>query len=245
MQMISAEDKQFFQEQGYLIVKGLFSQEETDELKMRCFSYWLDKVRKGEIIQERDNPLDSLFPRLPNIHEDDQQFLPYMLHEKVMDILEELTGEEMLAFLQNYYFKAPGSSAIPMHQDNYDTCAEPGTTYAAWISIDATDAENGGLYFIPGTQFFPILADESKIAVPEGYPIVDIVTEPGDVVFFGGNIYHGSYANQTSNRFRNTFLTHYVPASIEKIAIGHNHLINRHGQKIRRRYNLSQRYHHA
>jgi ectoine hydroxylase-related dioxygenase (phytanoyl-CoA dioxygenase family) len=42
----------------------------------------------------------------------------------------------------------------------------------------------------------------------------------GDVLFFNGNLIHGSYRNKTKDRFRRAFICHYANESATKIA-GH------------------------
>jgi phytanoyl-CoA hydroxylase len=240
---IKSEIKQIYDEQGYILMKGLFTVSEMENIRKKAFKIWMDILREGKINYDPKNVFNSIFPRIASLHLYNEEMIKYMIDPRVMDILEILAGEELLAFLQNYYFKGPGDEPIPIHQDNYEACAEPRTTYTSWISIDSTDKENGGLFFVPGTQDFDILEDESKVKVPTGYKIVDIKTEPGDVVFFNGNVYHGSYANRSKYRFRHSFLTHYVGKSVKKIAINHNQLIDRYGNKFRTKYNLSDRYH--
>lgn len=238
---LSTEQLQFYNENGYLVVQNLFSKDEVKQIIEDCAQVWSEMVCSNEIPQS--SSLDKFFPTITGIHKKDENLTKYMLEPRVMDILETIAGEEVLAFLQNYYFKPPGGKAIPIHQDNWETCAEPGTTYAAWISLDHSNANNGGLFFVPGTQETTIAEDQSELTVPPNSQSVDVKTNPGDVVFFNGNIYHGSYQN-TSNHFRRTFLTHYVGKSVKKIAINHHGLIDKNGNKVRRKYNLSPRYHY-
>ncbi|SDZ37854.1 phytanoyl-CoA dioxygenase family protein [Bacillus sp. 166amftsu] len=238
--VLSPEQLNFYEENGYLVVKKLFSTEEVNKIIKECFQVWVEMLRTSEMSQF--DSLENIFPTITGIHKRNESLTKYMLDPRVIDILEAIAGEEVLAFLQNYYFKAPGGKSIPIHQDNWETCAYPGTTYAAWISLDQSDSKNGGLFFVPKTQNSSILEDQSNLIIQEGLQAIDLTTGPGDVVFFNGNIYHGSHSN-TSNRFRRTFLTHYVGKSVEKIAINHHSLIDKHGNKIRRKYNLSPRYH--
>jgi ectoine hydroxylase-related dioxygenase (phytanoyl-CoA dioxygenase family) len=41
---------------------------------------------------------------------------------------------------------------------------------------------------------------------------------PGDVLFFNGSLVHGSEPNRTTDRFRRSFIGHYIGRSTEKIS---------------------------
>ena len=46
---------------------------------------------------------------------------------------------------------------------------------------------------------------------------VDAVMEPGDVLFFNGQVIHGSLPNQSSDRFRRSLIGHYIVGYAEKV----------------------------
>ena len=56
------------------------------------------------------------------------------------------------------------------------------------------------------------------VPVPEGLQPVPVDLDAGDVLFFGGNLIHGSEPNRSRDRFRRSFICHYVGASAEEIA---------------------------
>ncbi|UFJ42453.1 phytanoyl-CoA dioxygenase family protein [Brevibacillus humidisoli] len=247
MPQISSEQKAFFEQEGYLIVKGLFSQQEIDEIKEEYRKLWLEMVAEGEIAQDKARPVESLYPRLSNHHRVNDVAARYMLDERTRGVVEQLIGEEALVIQTVYYFKAPGGRGLPLHQDNYDIGVTPGTTYTAWVSLEHSTKENGGLFLVPGSHRFelavpvPIEGDEyhfpHTISIPDGYKTISLETEPGDVVYFTGNTYHGSHKNQTRHSFRQSFVTHYAASSVERITLNHNMLVNSKGERVRRRLN--------
>jgi ectoine hydroxylase-related dioxygenase (phytanoyl-CoA dioxygenase family) len=42
--------------------------------------------------------------------------------------------------------------------------------------------------------------------------------EPGDVLFFNGQIVHGSFPNITSDRFRRALIGHYIQGEAEQVS---------------------------
>ena len=133
----------------------------------------------------------------------------------------------MLAAQSMFYFKPPGARGQALHQDNFYLRVEPGTCVAAWIACDVIDRENGGLEVVPGTHrmdlFCPEEADaevsfaREYVPPPPGLAAVPVDMSPGDVLFFNGSLVHGSQPNRTADRFRRSFIGHYVGRSAERI----------------------------
>jgi ectoine hydroxylase-related dioxygenase (phytanoyl-CoA dioxygenase family) len=129
-----------------------------------------------------------------------------------------------------FYYKPPGGLGQALHQDNYYLRVEPGTCIAAWTAIDPADQENGGLVVVPKTQHLDILcpheADPSlsffrdEVDLPEGSTIVPAVMQAGDVLFFNGSTIHGSWPNRSRDRFRRSFICHYI--GVSSLQITHN-----------------------
>lgn len=244
---ITEEQKTKFEEEGYLVIKGVYSIEAINIIIQTFEKEWLKLAADGKIIQAPNRPLNSLYPRLRDYHRDNKVITDFILNKKAVEILEELIEEEPLVVQTSYYFKAPGSSGLPMHQDNYSIGAIPDTTYAMWVSLDPSDQENGGLKLVPKTHISSISSPEEvhekesvyrkKISVPAGYKEVEINTEPGDVVIFNGNVLHGSSDNISKDRFRRALVTHYVKSNVEKITLNYNFLIDKNGRRIRRKFN--------
>jgi ectoine hydroxylase-related dioxygenase (phytanoyl-CoA dioxygenase family) len=150
-----------------------------------------------------------------------------LLDPRLRRILETLLGEEVLAAQSMFYFKPPGARGQALHQDNFYLRVEPGTCVAAWIACDAIDRENGGLEVVPGTHrmdlFCPEEADEELSFVreyvppPPGLAVVPVDMAPGDVLFFNGSLVHGSGPNRSADRFRRSFIGHYVGRSAHHI----------------------------
>jgi phytanoyl-CoA hydroxylase len=250
MTEINRHLKQTFDEKGYVVVKKVYDTKEVNEIIRAYEEEWIKLLQRSEILTRKTRPLESLFPRMRDYHRKNSTIMEHTLKTELFDLMKTIIGEEALVISTSYYFKSPTTRGLPLHQDNYAFGVSPGTTYAAWISLDYTNKDNGGLQFIPGTQTqsltFPetdpsdvkkyfsdngqeVLVDEDRIEYVE--------TEPGDVVIFNGNVVHGSGENMTRHHFRRCLLTHYTGVSVKRLALNFNKLINRSGEKVRRRLN--------
>jgi ectoine hydroxylase-related dioxygenase (phytanoyl-CoA dioxygenase family) len=98
---------------------------------------------------------------------------------------------------------------------------------AAWLACDETDRDNGGLEVVPGTHrmdlFCPETADaqvsfaREYVPPPPGLATTPVDMAAGDVLFFNGSLVHGSQPNRSGDRFRRSFIGHYVGRSAERI----------------------------
>ncbi|NUR71039.1 MAG: phytanoyl-CoA dioxygenase family protein [Hamadaea sp.] len=221
-----------FEEQGYLVVRGLFSAAEIEELRTEFMAMPAAGPVPGHFqprVPEDGEPFDPLhtYPRVMHPHQINDLALRYLLEPRLRTVLETLLGEEVLAAQSMFYFKPPGARGQALHQDNFYLRVEPGTCVAAWIACDVIDRENGGLEVVPGTHrmdlFCPEEADpelsfvREYVPPPPGLAAVPVDMQPGDVLFFNGSLVHGSQPNRTADRFRRSFICHYVGRSAERI----------------------------
>jgi phytanoyl-CoA hydroxylase len=81
---------------------------------------------------------------------------------------------------------------------------------------------------VPRTHDLPLLctvkADTSQsftdvtVPIPAGYQPEPVVMKAGDVLFFNGQLVHGSFPNTTPDRFRRSLIGHYIVGEAEKVA---------------------------
>jgi phytanoyl-CoA hydroxylase len=249
---VSVDEYVRFRADGLLIVRGLVSPAEVQEL--------LDHV--DDFASGRAEERIHMLHRRLAIHE------RYLLHSRVLDVVQALVGPDVLALQTMLFVKRPGSSGQGYHQDSFHIITQPDTLIGAWIALDRADEENGCLRVTVGSQNEPVypdvdeetghggdrhLADIPAIAGAddpderrngltavaakyEGREVAAVV-EPGDVVFFGGHVLHRSHANHSATRSRRSFVSHYcnarsyVPWDDEPLADGemgnHRHILAR------------------
>ena len=226
------ELKDTYDRDGCAVARGLFSPEEVEEIKEEFARMHRDQREKAWDDGIRD-PQDPLFqyPRIVHPHRFNPLARRYMLHPAVRACLAVLFGEEPVATQSMYYFKPPGARGQAMHQDNLYLLVDPGTCLAAWTAIDRVDRENGCMMVVPGSHRGNILCQEkgdetvrresfsgAVTRIPKGLKAVEVPMEPGDTLFFGGGVIHGSGPNRTKDRFRRSFIGHYAAGSLEKIS---------------------------
>ncbi|MEU3982026.1 phytanoyl-CoA dioxygenase family protein [Streptomyces sp. NPDC026672] len=236
-----------FEEQGFTVVPGLFGRDEVDRLcAVFAALHAAGRPVPGHYeprVPADGAPVDPLhaYPRVMHPHEIDGLARDVLLDARLRTVLEALLGEEVLAAQSMFYFKPPGARGQALHQDNFYLRVEPGTCVAAWLACEAIDRDNGGLEVVPGTHrmdlFCPEEADERLsfarefVPPPPGLSAVPVDLAPGDVLFFNGSLVHGSQPNRTADRFRRSFIAHYVGRSARQVGT-HYRTLSMSGDRV-------------
>ena len=227
---ITAEQKRFFDERGYVIVKGLFSPEEAAFYRDHYMDMRAKGVYPGDFsgVDLTSNDPLKRYPRMIHMHRWDDVSLKWAIDRRLNEAMTALLGREPYMVQTMIYFKPPHARGQDLHQDQYYLRAQPGTCLAAWMALDRCDEENGCLRVVSGSQNWPVLctvkADTTKsftdvtVPIPEGAEVVPVIMDPGDVLFFNGQVVHGSLPNTTDDRFRRALIGHYIDGDAEQVA---------------------------
>lgn len=233
---LSVEQQRDFFTNGFLRVSGLLSADELSELDSYSRNLMNGKVAvdherlAADGVEPRcggDSPADieRNYFRFIHFHRYLEMFERYMLHLRVLDVLEELIGPDVMAMQSMLFFKPPGMAGQAYHQDSYYIKTKPDTVCGVWTAIDGCDEENGCMYLVSGSNMEPIYRD---VALPENKDDfqenlteirevdesreVPAIAKAGDVIFFHGHLIHRSKRNRSKDRFRRAFVCHYANA---------------------------------
>lgn len=217
----------FYSEHGFWLSKGLFEPEEAASIGRHFMEMNSQHEGYREADGHNDDPLRR-YPRQMMPHRWDKVSLDWLIDRRLDKVFTEILGESPLAVQTMFYYKPPGARGQALHQDNFYLHAQPGSCCAAWMAVDKCDTANGCLQVVPGSHRLPNLctveADleasftDVTVPVPPGMDVVPVEMEPGDVLFFHGQLIHGSLPNQTADRFRRCLIGHYVTAQAAEVS---------------------------
>ncbi len=244
--MLTTSQIEQYQRDGYFIARGLFAPEEITRLRAHYMALREgqehpgdfagvpvqrilgDSAKTGDLLfEDRPDPLKQ-YPRMIHMHRWDEISLHWLLDKRLNRQLTALLGCEPYAVQTMLYFKPPGARGQALHQDQYYLKVQPGTSMAAWMALDDCDEVNGCMQMVAGSQEWDVLctipADTTQsftdvtVPLPPGVKPTPAIMKAGDVLFFNGQIVHGSYQNTTSDRFRRALIGHYIVGEAEKVA---------------------------
>lgn len=228
--MITESHQRLYHDQGYVVVKGLFNDDEVARYREHYMTLRKHNAPAGALPSVDATSADPLkqYPRLTQMHRWDEISLQWVLDQRINACLTGLLGREPFAVQTMLYFKPPQARGQALHQDNFYLRAQPGTCMAAWMALDPCDESNGCMQVVPGSHTWPLLCTEKAdtsvsftdvtVPLPEGQDVHAVCMEPGDVLFFNGAVVHGSFPNTTDDRFRRALIGHYIEGNADQVA---------------------------
>lgn len=241
---MAAQEAAAFRRQGWHLVPALFSP--TEVAYYREHYMYLHATRDGGHGRENfdpasDDPLER-FPRMGMMHRWDDVTAAWLIEPRLARILAALLGRAPYAVQTMIYYKPPGARGQALHQDQYYLQVEPGTCVAAWLALDDCDENNGCLQIVPGTHDIPVLcpgaadARESftdvTVPLPPSLQPTAMPMQAGDVLFFNGQLVHGSFPNRSADRFRRALIGHYLAGEAEQVSRYYHPVWNMQGETV-------------
>jgi len=201
-----------FSNDGYVLKKNLFSEDEINKLKKFIES---SSDKKNDARETRSST-GKLSITLWD-HPSDDLFGKFSTNERIVKPMEEYLGDEVYHYHSKIIWKKPGDGGFDWHQDYgywyHNACLYPDMG-SCFIMLDRATKENGCLKVLKGSQKVGRIghgvsdtpeqtADMERIAeLEKRHEIVYITAEPGDVLFFHANLLHSSDENKSSDSRR-------------------------------------------
>ena len=201
--MLSSEQRQFYEEHGYLCPLSVFSDGETQRFRRQFDDYTEEnKERLSKLIpRERRAVYGLTHLSLPWVYE-------IVSHPRVLDAVEGVLGSNLLVWGSDWFVKFPGDAAfISWHQDGAYWGLQPPKVATAWIALSPSSKESGCMQVMPGTQKTQLPQRETYAldnALSRGQEIalevdeskaVPLTLRPGEMSLHHIGIAHGSKAN--------------------------------------------------
>ena len=159
---VSVREYVTFREQGFLVVRGLVAPEEVRELTDHMDNLLAGRETiPGVAAPSFTAPGERLqyWLRVHMLHRRLALHERFLLHPRVLDVLEALIGPDVLALQSMLFFKQPGQPGQGYHQDLYYIPTFPDTLCGAWLAIDRADEQNGCMWITVGSQHEPVYPD--------------------------------------------------------------------------------------
>ncbi len=225
---VSVEQYRSFKKDGFLIVRGLVLADHVDELLRHTEDLMYGRVElPGVEPPAPDTTMLEMEKRLLRIHmmhREVEIWERYLLYPRVLDVVQALTGPDVLAMQTMMFIKGPGQDGQGFHQDTYYIPTFPDSLLGAWIALDRADTENGCLRMSTGSQVEPIYPPTTGYGYGD-WGLLDLPTVAG----VGG---HSNSDEDPSNELRpiaKKYLEQEVPAIMEPgdVAFFGGHILHR------------------
>jgi 2-aminoethylphosphonate dioxygenase len=213
------ENAERYQEDGFVIFRGVFSTEEISALdaevtrlyqrsdlidtnNIRC--RWQNHFQTRECRFDCFDPVIDLSPVCERAARS----------AKMLELIGQLYGERACLFKDKLIFKPPGAEGYRLHQDYIAWDSFPVSFLTAIIAIDPCDHENGATEVFRGYHRQGCMSPKDGMYHQLPDDAVDPSTgvtlslDPGDVAVFSAYTPHRSSANRSSRSRRLLYLSY-------------------------------------
>jgi ectoine hydroxylase len=218
----TAEQRRFFEENGYLLVPDLFSREEIAAV-MADFARLETERRMAETAGRNKAgmiPEDASTPRLQfDVHRTETRFALLCRHPRVAGLMQELLGVPLYLYHSKLAFKAAFTGSVQYwHQDyGYWRDSHPRPDMGSvMIMLDEHTEDNACLQLLASSHRDGVADHEVEMRQSTGdgqrriptaamqetirrYPRVKATGTPGTVLAWHCNTIHGSSHNLSEN----------------------------------------------
>jgi len=226
---LTDSQKQFFQDNGYILIKNVISKAEAAALRQDMHDL-VDRLSKFKNV---DATWDSAKDQGTKIyHSHDVQWhcssvSRLLTDSRLTSLMQGCIGPNVQLHHTKMFIKPPeNGSAFPMHQDHPYFPHEKHTMAAVIIHFDDAPPEKGCVAVYPGSHKLGPIAPSNlrdhSLSMKE-YPLEKATlcpAEAGDVVIFNYLTIHGSGVN-TSSEARTTLLIQFRDPADKPVGAGH------------------------
>lgn len=241
---LSDEQRDTYEENGFMIVKDLVKQADLDKFKKRFQKICTEKIRVNGMTVMKDITIakseflqgEKAVTKVQDFCQDDELF-EYCCLPNIVNYVKAFTGPNIMAMHTMLINKPPDSGSLtsrhPLHQDLYYFPFRPqNLIVCAWTAMERITKSNGCLLVLPGShkgEFHKHGYPKWEGGVNKMYygihdfdldnlDLVHLEMNPGDTVFFHPILIHGSGANLT-NGFRKAISCHYAASECNYIDV--------------------------
>ncbi|MGC9371258.1 MAG: phytanoyl-CoA dioxygenase family protein [Paracoccaceae bacterium] len=215
--MLTQDQKDFYDRNGYLMVENAVSDAQLAELRRITYDY-IEKSRavvESNDVYDLDEGHGAETPRLTRIklpHKQHPYFWELLRNSGLTEVLTDLLGPDTMIQTSKLNTKAPGGgAAVEWHQDWAFYPHTNDSMLAFGLMLEDVTEENGPLMVIPGTHKGPILSHMANGvfcgAVDPDDPLFEkdkavmLTGKAGSMTVHHARVLHGSAPN-TSDRAR-------------------------------------------
>jgi ectoine hydroxylase-related dioxygenase (phytanoyl-CoA dioxygenase family) len=220
---LNDEELRSYQENGYLVIKGVIQPDGVKQMQDECMTAW---NKEKESFDPNKSWLQNSL--LVNIHHQAPAVRDYYFEGPLVEVASQIIGPNVKGATSQLTFKMKGNTnPFGWHQDNGYGELEPYNAITTLTALDDTDRGNGCLWLIPGShkqgqikvnknkqkkksQSEIIVEADDDLAIP-------MEMKAGDALIFNCWMLHKSDGNYSTDRDRRILFLRYADADAVEV----------------------------
>ena len=226
MNIITEEQKQQFENEGFCILRNVIPASLLTALQDECQRFMREKDeemdRKGVEVDEINHKGKRYFIALR--YKDSKIMQELIFSDQLAEICKTILGGNAYLFLEQFVVKAADKGmTFSWHQDSGYLPYDHRPYVSCWCPLDDVNEENGTVYLLPykeaGTKkrIEHILQEgtNDRIGYFGGHPGIPAICKAGDIALFSSTCFHRSGSNQTDKSRRALLLQYSAEPILE------------------------------
>jgi ectoine hydroxylase-related dioxygenase (phytanoyl-CoA dioxygenase family) len=166
--VLSKDEVEFYNDQGYLLVEDVISQKQLDEMLSLVNNFFetSKNITENDNIYDLEDGHSSTNPRLKRVkqpHQHTKFFWDIIKNSKIQNVLIDLLGQDISLKTSKLNTKAPGGgSAVEWHQDWAFYPHTNDNVLALGLMLNDVAIDNGPLMVIPESHKGPVLSHNNN-----------------------------------------------------------------------------------
>ncbi|SEO95000.1 phytanoyl-CoA dioxygenase family protein [Paenibacillus sp. OV219] len=202
--MLSADQLKQYEEQGYVILEQLFSNEEMDRVRSIIDVFDMESEealkQKGKGFIAIPNQI-NFTSNLARRHEDLERFIG---DQRFVDLTTTVLGPDIRLYWDQSVYKRPEAKRdFPWHQDNGYVPTDPVEYMTCWLALDDATIENGCIWIQPQSHLQGFVEHKKTDVGWQCYfgedPGQPVPLRKGSMVIFYSLLFHRSTPNQSKD----------------------------------------------
>lgn len=233
MKVLTTEQKEFYNEHGYIIIENFLNQAQLQVLKGALDTlvaerarnltkdhegFNLEKVRdaSGNGSPFSGEAIAGVLRKIQEITKYSPAFRDFAESDKMLDLVEDLIGPMIYYHSSKIMFKPAQHGGVkPWHQDYAYWASLRPEQVTCWLALDDATPDNGCMQLIPGSHKWGLVKHmkEELQVDPKNLPMNMVKVAPmkaGSILCFHVLTFHYSGPN-TSEKSRRALIVDYDP----------------------------------
>lgn len=200
---LSREEKDFLDENGYLPLPNLLSEDEVEALHVRLADLLREEgAQAGRELVESPmikHPREAGAERLSDLVNKGADFEVCYTHPRVLAAIRHVLGPDFKLSSLNSRASLPGHGLQKLHTDYPEAVASGDyrVCNSIWLLDDFTE-RNGATRIVPGSHRWGMVPEEGMDDPEAPHPDeIQLLAPAGTVVIFNSHTWHGGTRNRT------------------------------------------------
>jgi ectoine hydroxylase-related dioxygenase (phytanoyl-CoA dioxygenase family) len=212
---------------GHILFRGMLSPEELDYFRPRILAY-AEGIEHTADLGFQLEDMSAMFTQVANIWRHSDEMREFIFARRFARVAAELMGVKgVRLYHDQVLLKDPGGSRTPWHKDHCYWPLATHSTVKMALALSEVTEEMGVIVIVTGSHrggLFPevpctVNTEDifSRVIKTHNIPTVIHTMDPGDALFYSGEVLHSALENTSTRRRELLSIIYYADGTLVSV----------------------------